>query len=352
VGSNPTLSLSTDTNTDTNRAKKVRELAKGVPSVEIAFSPKDACRRVALTEEQRRWLFFEMPKGQREKHLCYALHAAPPDGQCRRWYFKTSVRRSPLEFWSEVLAYHIGYELGIEVPVCFPAIYGHRHGSLSMDMLTLQKDSALVEGADVLLSVDGSYDRHYGEMQSVQRVLRAFRHFRLGRFYSDFYRQLIFDAVLGNKDRHHENWGFLVSVNEGAPPTFRLCPAFDNGSSLLREFTSDLELTNRFGSARATDDYIDRGTSLVKWEADGQYLHLRHEDLLERHMQRWPASIEVTRAVLMNDSSAVAGAISRVCTLSRKFKGVELSNIREDALIRVTLRRLERLKDLLAKCTK
>jgi hypothetical protein len=51
---------------------------------------------------------------------------------------------------------------------------------------------------------------------------------------------MVFDALIGNTDRHHENWGFQARA--GADPrTFTLsaAPSYDHASSLGRECLDD-----------------------------------------------------------------------------------------------------------------
>jgi hypothetical protein len=45
-----------------------------------------------------------------------------------------------------------------------------------------------------------------------------------------FWKQFICDAILGNRDRHHGNWGYLVTPHGYAP-----APLYDNGGSLFPE---------------------------------------------------------------------------------------------------------------------
>ena len=59
----------------------------------------------------------------------------------------------------------------------------------------------------------------------------------------------VFDALVGNTDRHHENWGVVLkpflmqSVEPGLEPQMKiqakLAPTFDHGSSLGRELLDD-----------------------------------------------------------------------------------------------------------------
>jgi hypothetical protein len=51
-----------------------------------------------------------------------------------------------------------------------------------------------------------------------------------------FVGYLVFDALIGNTDRHHENWGIVVAPHEGRN-ALHLAASFDHASSLGRELT-------------------------------------------------------------------------------------------------------------------
>lgn len=46
-----------------------------------------------------------------------------------------------------------------------------------------------------------------------------------------FVGYIMLDALIGNTDRHHENWGLIVSLTDQGPE-IRLAPTFDHASSL------------------------------------------------------------------------------------------------------------------------
>lgn len=68
-------------------------------------------------------------------------------------------------------------------------------------------------------------------------------------FKSEFFRIVIFDFIIGNTDRHQNNWAVL-QCNDN----IRICPIYDNGSSLccyIKEENIDTYLGNdkvRFNS--------------------------------------------------------------------------------------------------------
>ena len=77
-----------------------------------------------------------------------------------------------------------------------------------------------------------------------------------------FIGYLLLDALIGNTDRHHQNWGVLVRREDSASMR-ELAPSFDHASSLGRELT-DADRVHRLttpdsgGNVRA---YVARGRS-------------------------------------------------------------------------------------------
>lgn len=50
-----------------------------------------------------------------------------------------------------------------------------------------------------------------------------------------FVGYLLLDAMIGNTDRHHENWGVLARRDGSGCRTLQLAPTYDHASSLGRE---------------------------------------------------------------------------------------------------------------------
>lgn len=76
---------------------------------------------------------------------------------------------------------------------------------------------------------------------------------------SMFVGYLMLDALVGNQDRHHENWG-LILLSEGG---VTLAPTFDHASSLGRNETDEervARLTTR-DQGRSVEKYVERAKS-------------------------------------------------------------------------------------------
>ena len=79
---------------------------------------------------------------------------------------------------------------------------------------------------------------------------------------------MVFDAVIGNTDRHHENWGLKLRLGTG-PHAFvmSIAPSFDHASSLGRECLD--ERAAKLLHDHRVPQYINAGRGGVYWEPSG-----------------------------------------------------------------------------------
>lgn len=127
-----------------------------------------------------------------------------------------------------------------------------------------------------------------------------------------------FDALVGNTDRHPENWGFLIrqfiqeealeDQLEAVSESFdvRLAPVFDNATSL------GYELKNRkipdMLESHALARYIARGTHHAGW-APGHEAIRGHFELCRRFCEMSPGMAGEMRDLLDFDTSRVDAII-------------------------------------------
>ena len=83
---------------------------------------------------------------------------------------------------------------------------------------------------------------------------------------SDFAEYVVLDAVIGNTDRHHENWAWIQDQNAFVHP--RLAPSFDHASSLGRELT-DEHREMRLKQGRV-GHYSERAPGAIYWFKEGR----------------------------------------------------------------------------------
>src|SRR5215467_5980582 len=69
--------------------------------------------------------------------------------------------------------------------------------------------------------------------------LRMCRKLKIDESFEWWAGVLAFDALIGNTDRHPENWGFLKRIYAAQPPGWSFAPIFDNGTSLGYELVEE-----------------------------------------------------------------------------------------------------------------
>jgi hypothetical protein len=176
------------------------------------------------------------------------------------------------EDWSEKVASELCAVLDLPHAQYDFAVWKGQKGVVSRNFVPA--GGRLVPGNEVLVRVDTSYPKQkfYKVRQHTLRlVLALIRHesirppFNWMNFsgvqsaLDVFVGYLMLDAWIGNQDRHHENWGFVVSPSRA----IHLAPTFDHASSLGWNETDEtrLERLTTRDIRRSTTRYVDRALS-------------------------------------------------------------------------------------------
>lgn len=155
------------------------------------------------------------------------------------WLFKFP-RPDTGEHWAEKIAAGVADLLGITHATVELARFGIDRGSISRSFTP--NGFELVHGNQLLGRVFSDYNRDltYGQadhtLENIFAVMdRIFidddAKERSKRLIVDY---LVLDALIGNTDRHHENWG-IVRQRRGDGWVGSIAPSFDHASSLGRE---------------------------------------------------------------------------------------------------------------------
>lgn len=179
----------------------------------------------------------------------------PEDGAL--YYFKTSLRKKVIdykyEFWSEIIASEIGSVLKLNI---------------------LHYDVA---------------DKSAYTFQAIEGLLQ--NRFENEDFIKDIIKIIVFDSIIGNEDRHQENWSIIVTNKlvgksslfgrKKAVPetTYSFAPIYDSGSSLGRELT-DTKVGQMLKDSVQMEAYINRGQSEIHWR--GEKGKQKHFDLITK----------------------------------------------------------------------
>lgn len=296
--------------------------------------------------------FAVFPQGAREKEALFAPDAPALDEGFlipgRRDLFKRSRRAYPDQFWAEVVAYRLGCLLGVQVP---PAFAGVKSASgecgAVIQWFYVDEEERFVWAGDLLQSLRPGFERERGTDHNLAENLTLLRALRFAgtldpneRAQLWWARALAFDALIGNTDRHQDNWGLLYRASdELARDVARLAPLFDNGTSLGFE---------RFPERVATwtpaqlDQYIARGHHHVR-AAHGQPRQ-SHLALLTYVIESWPRA--GAAIATMFDGVTARDIEAQLLDLLTLNLPQPLSEQRFAFMLRLLSRRLEILKEL------
>ena len=104
-----------------------------------------------------------------------------------------------------------------------------------------------------------------------------------------FVGYLVFDVLVSNTDRHHENWGVVVDYTHRYSPSYNLAPTFDHASSLGRN-ESDAKRERRLKTKDERDTveaYASRARSAFYGSAASDQT-LRQTEVLESLIRAAP----------------------------------------------------------------
>lgn len=160
------------------------------------------------------------------------------------------------ENWSERIASELAHQLNMPHATYELATYEGCQGVVSRSLV--DRNARIIHGNELLASLTTDYGKHGGRYRNPNHTLRrvlaylrksaevlgspyGWNHSRSDRIHTplDFFiGYLMFDAWIGNQDRHDENWGVL-RANEG---NLYLAPSYDHGSSMARNEPDDRRL--------------------------------------------------------------------------------------------------------------
>ena len=186
------------------------------------------------------------------------------DEQETYWLFK-QPRSGTGEDWAEKVVASLAKNMGLPCAEVELASCQGVNGSVTMIFTT--PTETLIHGNELLYSVDRSYPRlrrYDATMHTFSRVTSILAgpnvkpplrwqpppHARSA--VDVFVGYLVLDALVGNTDRHHENWGLIRDIHSwssygfsGGPQSIsvncsiHLAPTFDHASSLGRELRDE-----------------------------------------------------------------------------------------------------------------
>lgn len=247
------------------------------------------------------------------------------DDHGKLWYFKCSARKAATEnkpekyykyeFWSEVIAYQLGNALGLDILRYDAAAHAGEMGCISPLMID-QDDEQLVEIGRYMTVINPGFnpdDRKTHSEYSFEFLVETLEYFDQVKYLDVFLKTMLFDALIGNSDRHQENWAFIArstfkastfepigNVTEATlleklprwirwlprwlfkieknvltdsgklihlllQDVIKMAPIYDNGSSMGRELPEE-RITRYLGKQDEFNNYVENGKSELHWK--------------------------------------------------------------------------------------
>lgn len=194
------------------------------------------------------------------------------------WLFKFA-REHTGEDWAEKVAAEIAGAVQIPAAQVELAEYRGRRGCASLSFVG--RDESLVHGNEILAGQIFGYDRQKKLKQSdhtFENIISAVQKLVGGAEWyhvvlKDLAHYLVLDGLICNTDRHHENWGFLMTVvpkkRGRVELDFHIAPSFDHASSLGRELRP--ERAAEILAAGNIAGYVNRGHGGIYWAATDRH---------------------------------------------------------------------------------
>jgi len=182
------------------------------------------------------------------------------------------ARSNTGEDWAEKIASELCQLIGLPYAQIELATFQEDRGTVSPSFVP--SNGTLILGNDILYLRDPDYpkaERFKVSQHTLDVVLKAIANPSVNlpidwtsgiqTAVETFVGYLLLDAWIGNTDRHHENWGFILIQNSlGLPSlTMHLSPTFDHASSLGRE----LQDIKRQAQQKDVNKYVARCRSAI-----------------------------------------------------------------------------------------
>lgn len=272
-----------------------------------------------------------------------------------RYLYKKSFERKGgiifhEQFWVEVIAYKIGKFLGIQVPPAFVACRNLPNSDQKEYACLIEwyhsypsaKAARIDRGGDFMSALIPHYDRDKGAQHNFTSIIELFQTLGIEEWQNKWAKMLLLDALIGNTDRHQENWEVVSYFDLNDFNKNNLSPAFDNGTAMGYEVLEH-KIPSRIQNIHA---YMNKGIHHMRWEISDAK-QIGHFDLLQKLITTYPQTQEVMAEILSHD-------ISLLCEDIIKFSEYDLQNPyycltpqRADFIVKLLKVRFEKAKEII-----
>lgn len=238
------------------------------------------------------------------------------------------------EIWTEIIAYYVGIELGLDIPAISPARCGDDYGVLV--------ENFLEEYHEVLFEAKVFLSQYDVELMHNIDLIKDYLLFLTVDFWNEFKIMLIFDCLIGNNDRHDENWGVCVDDNE----ELRFAPYYDNASCLMKEL-NEQGIKEHLNNEQKFNKYIKLSKPPNLYWDGNDPKHYTHYQFMQKLIEKEPETKQIIEEFLQIDYiSPVKDIIKEIQALDVPPE-LKISDNRAKAIIKILEARKEKMRELL-----
>jgi hypothetical protein len=309
------------------------------------------------------------------------------------YYFKSSLKKGEIdykyEFWSEIAASEVGTILGFDMLRYDIAYNRGEIGCLSKSM-NIEGKNKLTEGMSYLTGFDTTYnpeDKQSKKLYTFHFIRDTLNYFQLGHYIGNIIEIIVLDSIIGNGDRHQENWGIITDYNEviqtlediakkekkgifektlfallavtskakredaeklvkefNLKMPGKFSQIYDSGSCLGREVDDD-KVKQMLTDNAMIKSYIHKGVSEIHWEGE----KLNHIVLIEKLQLTYP---DIVQGIIARVKKNYTHEKIKKCILSideklpLEFAQFKLPLDRKEFMVKLISLRVQNLLDI------
>ena len=210
-------------------------------------------------------------------------------GNKTKWLFK-HPRPNTGEHWAEKIAAEVASGIGVNHAKVELAEFQDTRGSVTESFA--RGGRILWHGNQILEIAIGGYslEKEFRSSQhTLENILKVMKNFFVKpetarRAEQTIAEYMVLDALIGNTDRHHENWGILAQRKSNDWGMF-VAPSFDHASSLGRELLD--KRRNQYLEENRIGDYVEKGRGAIYW-TENEHRAPSPLELVRRATHKYP----------------------------------------------------------------